>query len=101
MLVESTPLPVNADFDNGYADEPEKVAANVSLAVGTGIAALSIEDWSGSVMYEKSLAVERMAAARSAIDALDPTVMLVGRGTGRGDRGEPAARASGSRCRLG
>ncbi len=91
MLVESTPLPVNADFENGYADEPEKVAANVSLAVGTGIAALSIEDWSGSVMYEKGLAVERMAAARSAIDALDPTVMLVGRNENFRVPGMPAS----------
>lgn len=45
----------------------------------TGIAGLSIEDWSGSEMYARGLAVERIAAARAAIDAVDPTVMLIGR----------------------
>jgi 2-methylisocitrate lyase-like PEP mutase family enzyme len=79
MLVASTDLPVNADFENGFADSPEDVARNVALAVDTGVAALSIEDWSGTAMYEADHAVERIAAARSAIDALDPTVMLVGR----------------------
>jgi 2-methylisocitrate lyase-like PEP mutase family enzyme len=79
LLVAATPLPVNADFENGFADRPEDVARNVALAVETGIAAVSIEDWSGSVMYEPGLAVERIRAARAAIDALDPAVMLVGR----------------------
>ncbi len=79
MLVASTPLPVNADFENGFADRPEDVARNVALAVDTGVAALSIEDWSGTAMYETAHAVERIAAARRAIDAIDPTVMLVGR----------------------
>lgn len=55
------------------------MARNVSLAVDTGVAAISIEDWSGSLMYETELAVERLKAARVAIDAIDPTVMLVGR----------------------
>src|SRR5262245_35925692 len=50
MLVAATPLPVNADFENGFADRPEAVARNVARAVETGIAALSVEDWSGSVM---------------------------------------------------
>lgn len=79
MLVDATPLPVNADFENGFADDPAKLAANVVMAVNTGIAALSIEDWSGSKLYEVDLAVERITAARAAIDAVDPTVMLVGR----------------------
>jgi 2-methylisocitrate lyase-like PEP mutase family enzyme len=78
-LVAATSLPVNADFENGFADNPHAVARNVALAVQTGIAALSIEDWSGSVMYEPGLAVERLRAARDAIDAIDPSVMLVGR----------------------
>jgi 2-methylisocitrate lyase-like PEP mutase family enzyme len=78
-LVAATPLPVNADFENGFADRPEELARNVALAVETGIAALSIEDWSGSTMYEPSLARERIQAARAAIDSIDPTVMLVGR----------------------
>lgn len=79
MLVDATDLPVNADFENGFADGPEGVAANVALAVETGVAGLSIEDWSGSALYEQSLAVERIAAARAAIDAADPAVMLIGR----------------------
>lgn len=79
MLVEATPLPVNADFENGFADDPADVAANVAMAVDTGVAGVSIEDWSGAGMYEPSLAVERIAAARAAIDADDPSVMLIGR----------------------
>lgn len=79
LLAASVPVPVNADFENGFADAPDAVARNVARAVGTGIAALSIEDWSGSTMYDASLAVERLQAAREAIDAIDPTVMLVGR----------------------
>jgi 2-methylisocitrate lyase-like PEP mutase family enzyme len=79
MLVDATTLPVNADFENGFADDPAGVAANVAMAVGTGVAGLSIEDWSGSKMYDTDLAVERIVAARSAIDSIDPTVMLIGR----------------------
>lgn len=79
MLVASTDLSVNADFENGFADRPEDVARNVALAVDAGVAALSIEDWSGTAMYATDHAVERIAAARRAIDAIDPTVMLVGR----------------------
>ena len=79
LLAASVPVPVNADFENGFADAPDAVARNVARAVDTGIAALSIEDWSGSAMYDASLAVERLRAAREAIDAIDPTVMLVGR----------------------
>ena len=79
VLVAATPLPVNADFENGFADDPDEVARNVALAVGTGVAAVSIEDWSGRHMYEPALAQERLRAARAAIDAVDPAVMLVGR----------------------
>lgn len=79
LLVAATDLPVNADFENGFADAPQAVAANVTLAIETGIAALSIEDWSGSAMYDRGLAVARIAAARAAIDATDPAVMLIGR----------------------
>lgn len=78
-LIAATSLPVNADFENGFADRPEDVAQNVALAVGTGVAAVSIEDWSGSAMYEPTLAVERLQAARAAIDAIDPNIMLIGR----------------------
>lgn len=79
LLVAATDLPVNADFENGFADTPEDVAANVASAVDTGVAGISIEDWSGSEMYDLGLAVDRIAAARAAIDAVDPAVMLIGR----------------------
>jgi len=79
QLVAATDLPVNADFENGFDDSPEGVARNVPLAVETGIAGLSIEDWSGSRMYAVEKAADRIAAARAAIDAVDPGVMLIGR----------------------
>ena len=79
LLVAATDLPVNADFENAFADAPEQVAANVARAVDTGVAGISVEDWSGSALYDLNLAVERIAAARAAIDASDPAVMLVGR----------------------
>jgi 2-methylisocitrate lyase-like PEP mutase family enzyme len=81
-IVEATALPVNADFLNGFADKPEEVAANVKLCVGTGVAGLSIEDNSqdpAAPLYEKHLAVERIRAARSAIDASETGVVLTGR----------------------
>jgi 2-methylisocitrate lyase-like PEP mutase family enzyme len=81
-IVKATALPVNADFHAGYADEPEEVAANVQLCVETGVAGLSIEDSTGrsvSPLYENKLAVDRIRAARSAIDASKTGVVLTGR----------------------
>jgi len=81
-IVEVTSLPVNADFHAGYADEPEDVAANVALCVGTGVAGLSIEDSTGRSecpLYEKKLAIERIRAARSAIETSKSGVILTGR----------------------
>lgn len=81
-MVEATELPVNADFMAGYADEPEDVAANVRLCIATGVAGLSIEDTTGrsdSPLYEKQLAVERIRAARAAIDDSKTGVVLTGR----------------------
>jgi 2-methylisocitrate lyase-like PEP mutase family enzyme len=81
-IVGATPLPVNADFQTGYADDPEGVAANVALCVTTGIAGLSIEDSTGNPaapLYESRLAVERVRAARAAIDASGGPVVLTGR----------------------
>jgi 2-methylisocitrate lyase-like PEP mutase family enzyme len=78
-LVEAVDVPINADFENGFADSPEAVCANVREAVGTGVAGISIEDWSGEKLYDTGLAVDRIAAARQAIDAIDPGVMLIGR----------------------
>ena len=81
-IVEATALPVNADFLAGYADEPEGVAANVRLCVATGVAGLSIEDNTGRTdtpLYERKLAIDRIRAARSAIDASGSGVVLTGR----------------------
>jgi len=81
-IVKATSLPVNADFHAGYADGPEDVAANVRLCVETGVAGLSIEDSTGRSdrpLYEKKLAIERIRAARSAIDASKSGVVLTGR----------------------
>jgi 2-methylisocitrate lyase-like PEP mutase family enzyme len=81
-IVEATSLPVNADFQAGYADEPESVAANVQLCIQTGVAGLSIEDNAGrsdTPLYEKKLAVERIRAARAQIDGSETGVMLTGR----------------------
>ena len=67
---------------NGYADEPEGIAANVRLCVGTGVAGLSIEDNTGRTdapLYEKKLAIDRIRAARSAIEASGDGVVLTGR----------------------
>lgn len=79
QLCMATDLPVNADFEAGLADEPDGVAANVALAVDTGVAGLSIEDRIGSDLYPLPLAVERIRAARGAIDATGQDVMLIGR----------------------
>jgi 2-methylisocitrate lyase-like PEP mutase family enzyme len=81
-IVKATSLPVNADFHAGYADGPEDVAVNVRLCVETGVAGLSIEDSTGRSdrpLYEKKLAIERIRAARSAIDASKSGVVLTGR----------------------
>jgi 2-methylisocitrate lyase-like PEP mutase family enzyme len=81
-LCDAVDLPVNADFEGGFADEPEEVAANVARAVKTGVAGLSIEDSTGDAakpLYERAFAIERIKAARSAIDADRSGVLLVGR----------------------
>jgi 2-methylisocitrate lyase-like PEP mutase family enzyme len=81
-VVNATDLPVNADFQSGYAHEPENVAANVTLCVDTGVAGLSIEDGTGDErepLYELSFAIERIKAARSAIDAKGVQVLLTAR----------------------
>lgn len=82
-LVQAVPdLPVNADFENGYADTPDGVAANVKLCVATGVAGLSIEDATGreaEPLYPFELAVERIKAARKAIDETGSGVLLTAR----------------------
>lgn len=69
-LTHATDIPLNADFENGFADDPKGVAHNVMLAAETGVAGLSVEDSTGdpaSPLYDFSLAVERIAAAREAL----------------------------------
>jgi len=81
-IVAAVELPVNADFEGGYAHEPEGVAANVRLCVETGVAGLSIEDSTGDPqkpLYELPLAVERIQATRAAIDASGTGVLLTAR----------------------
>lgn len=81
-MATATLLPVNADFQSGYADDPESLAENVKLCLATGIAGLSIEDNSGRSdvpLYEKDLAIERIRAARRAIDSSGTQVVLTGR----------------------
>jgi 2-methylisocitrate lyase-like PEP mutase family enzyme len=81
-IVKATALPINADFLNGFAHKPEELAVNVKLCVGTGVAGLSIEDNTGrddAPLYEKQLAVDRICAARCAIDASGTGVVLTGR----------------------
>ena len=81
-IVKATELPVNADFQAGYGEKPEDVAESVRLCVETGVAGLSIEDRAGDgekPLYELPLAVERIKAAREAIDASGADVLLTAR----------------------
>lgn len=84
-LSAAVDVPVSADFTNGYAIEPEAVAANVTAAAATGIAGLSIEDSSGdpaNPLFDFDLAVERIRAARRAIDESGTHVLLMARSEG-------------------
>jgi 2-methylisocitrate lyase-like PEP mutase family enzyme len=75
-------VPVNADFEGGFAHDPEGVAANVARGVKTGIAGLSIEDSTGDKakpLYDRDVAIARIKAARKAIDADQSGVLLTGR----------------------
>ena len=81
-IVAATDLPVNADFESGFAVDAAGVAESVRLAVETGVAGLSIEDSTGDAkqpLFELSVAVERMRAARTAIDKAGGDTLLVGR----------------------
>lgn len=81
-IAAAAELPVNADFESGYAHQPEGVAENVRLCIGTGVAGLSIEDATGesrSPLYERSRAVDRIKAARRAIDESGAGVLLTAR----------------------
>jgi len=81
-MVAATDLPINADFESGYARDAEGVAQSVRLAVATGVAGLSIEDSTGDAakpLYDLDAAVARMRAARQAIDRAGGDTLLVGR----------------------
>jgi len=85
VVVDAVRLPVNADFEGGFAVDPQQVKANVKLAAATGIAGLSIEDSTGDEaqpLHEFDLAVERVRAARRAIDESGTGVVLTGRSEG-------------------
>ena len=98
-LVAAVDVPINADFESGFAPDAAGVAENVRLAVATGVAGLSIEDSTGDAaqpLFELDEAVKRIRAARSAIDRAGGSVMLVGRAecflVGRPDLTETVAR---------
>ncbi|HET9903788.1 MAG TPA: isocitrate lyase/phosphoenolpyruvate mutase family protein [Xanthobacteraceae bacterium] len=84
-IVEATDLPVNADFEGGYVDAPDALQRAVRDCMDTGVAGLSIEDYTGDrndPIYPFDLAVARIAAARAAIDRAGGEVLLVGRAEG-------------------
>jgi 2-methylisocitrate lyase-like PEP mutase family enzyme len=98
-MVAATELPVNADFESGFAVDAGGVAESVRLAVETGVAGLSIEDSTGDAsqpLYELSVAIERVRAARKAIDRAGGDTLLIGRAecflVGRLDLDETIAR---------
>ncbi|MGV8967765.1 MAG: isocitrate lyase/PEP mutase family protein [Cellulomonas sp.] len=84
-IADATPLPVNADFEGGYAVDPEQVGANVTRAAATGIAGVSIEDSTGDdadPLFSFEVAVDRVRAARAAIDETGSGVVLTARSEG-------------------
>jgi 2-methylisocitrate lyase-like PEP mutase family enzyme len=96
-LADATEVPLNADFENGFADDPDAVAANVSLCIATGVAGLSIEDSTnpppypppragegrvGEPLYDFDLALARVKAARAAIDKAGGDVVFTARTEG-------------------
>jgi 2-methylisocitrate lyase-like PEP mutase family enzyme len=84
-LAGATDVPLNADFENGFADDPEGVAANVTRCIATGVAGLSIEDSpnnSTTPLYDFDLTVARVRAARSAIDKAGGEVVFTARSEG-------------------
>jgi methylisocitrate lyase len=83
-LAHATDLPLNADFENAFAETPAEVASNVALAVDTGISGLSVEDYGGAEagLYDFDQAVARVTAARAAIDRSGSGVLLTARSEG-------------------
>jgi len=98
-LVSATTLPINADFENGFGKDAARVAESVGLAIETGIAGISIEDSSGDPeqpIFEREVALERLRAARQAIDRSGGDTLLVARAEnylyGRADLRDTLAR---------
>jgi len=84
-IAHAVDIPVNADFEGGFAIDPADVRVNVAAATATGVAGLSIEDSTGdavSPLFEFDLAVERVQAARRAIDDSGTGILLTGRSEG-------------------
>ena len=84
-IAEAVDIPLNADFEGGFADDPDGVAANVTLCVATGVAGLSIEDSTGddaNPLYDFDLALARVRAARAAIDKAGGDVVFTARTEG-------------------
>ena len=84
-IAQATDIPLNADFEGGYADDPDEVAANVRLCIDTGVAGLSIEDFTGddsNPLYDFDLAVKRVRAAREAIDKSGDDIVFTARTEG-------------------
>ncbi len=101
-IVEATHLPVSADLENGYGDRPEDVAETVKLAIEIGLAGCAIEDATGNPekpLYDKSLAIERIAAAMEVVNKYDPDFVLTARSEnylfGRNDFEDTLARLVG------
>ena len=79
VIVEATDLPVNADLENGFGDEPEAAAETIRRALEVGLAGCSIEDWSGEALYDAGHARERIVAAVEANRASDAPLVLTAR----------------------
>ena len=84
-IAQAADVPVNADFEGGYADDPDEVAENVKLCVATGVAGISIEDYTeddANPLYDFDLAVKRVRAARDAIDKTGGEIVFTARTEG-------------------
>ena len=81
-LCAVTDIPISADFENGFADSPEEAAVNLVKVAGAGVVGGSIEDFSGSAIYDFKLAVERIAACADAVSRLSFPFTLTARADG-------------------
>jgi 2-methylisocitrate lyase-like PEP mutase family enzyme len=95
-IAAATGLPVNGDFENCFADDPEGVAETIRLALAAGLAGCSVEDWSGSEIYELGRATERVAAAVEVAHGSSVHLVLTARAEnhlhGRDDLGDTIVR---------